>query len=130
MTFDEIRDLLAQTALQQQESIDRLARTGKIVESNASAIEANANAIAELRESQATTQQQIDEFARDTRASIEDLVEMVTATIIQWAENASFIKGLQVENRRILRELRDRRNPPNGRELLPISLKSVKTQSL
>ena len=57
MTFDEIRDLLAQTALQQQESIDRLARTEKIVESNASAIEANANAIAELRESQATTQQ-------------------------------------------------------------------------
>jgi len=129
MTFDEIRDLLAQTALQQQESSDRLARTEKIVESNARAIEANASAIAELREgqiklqeAQVKTQQQMDELAHDTRASIEDLVEMVTATVIQGAENASFIKGLQMENRRILRELRDsrsdggtnRRNPPNG----------------
>lgn len=107
MTFDEITDLLAQTALQHQESSDRLTRTEKIVESNARAIEANASAIAELREAQ-----EIDRA--DFRASIEDLVEMVTATIIQGAENATFIKGLQVENRRILRELRDRRNSPNA----------------
>ncbi len=62
-----------------------------------------------LQEAQIKTQQQLDEFARDTRASIEDLVEMSMTTIAQTAENSTFIKGLQVENRRILRELRDRR---------------------
>ena len=107
MTFDEIRDLLAQTALQQQESSDRLARTEKIVESNARAIEANANAIAELRQTQ-----EIDRA--DFRASIEDLVQMVTESAIRHEEHATFIRGLQRENRQILRELRDRRNPPNA----------------
>ena len=107
MTFDEIRDLLAQTALQHQESSDRLARTEKIVESNARAIEANANAIAELRQTQ-----EIDRA--DFRASIEDLVQMVTESAIRHEEHATFIRGLQRENRQILRELRDRRNPPNG----------------
>ena len=107
MTFEEIRDLLAQTALQHQESSDRLARTEKIVESNARAIEANANAIAELRQTQ-----EIDRA--DFRASIEDLVQMVTESAIRHEEHATFIRGLQRENRQILRELRDRRNPPNG----------------
>ena len=107
MTFDEIRDLLAQTALQHQESSDRLARTEKIVESNARAIEANANAIAELRQTQ-----EIDRA--DFRASIEDLVQMVTESAIRHEEHATFIRGLQRENRQILRELRDRRNPPNA----------------
>jgi len=62
-----------------------------------------------LQETQSRTQQQLDELARDTRSSIEDLIEMVTPLIIQGAENSTFIRGLQVENRRILRELRDRR---------------------
>lgn len=65
--------------------------------------------MSELQAAQIKTQQQLDELARDTRASIEDLVETVTASVIQAAENSTFIKGLQVENRRILRELRDRR---------------------
>ena len=107
MIFEEIRDILAQTALQHQESSDRLARTEKIVESNARAIEANANAIAELRQTQ-----EIDRA--DFRASIEDLVQMVTESAIRHEEHATFIRGLQRENRQILRELRDRRNPPNG----------------
>ncbi|UIE40273.1 hypothetical protein [Leptodesmis sichuanensis] len=71
----------------------------------------------ELRQAQiktdaqiARTQEQLDDLARDTRASIEDLVEMATTAIVQSAENSTFIKGLQLENRRILRELRDRRN--------------------
>jgi uncharacterized phage infection (PIP) family protein YhgE len=71
----------------------------------------------ELRQAQiktdaqiARTQEQLDDLARDTCASIEDLVEMATTAIVQSAENSTFIKGLQLDNRRILRELRDRRN--------------------
>jgi len=62
-----------------------------------------------VQEAQLKTQEQLTEFNRDTCASIDDLVDMVMASVIQGSENASFIKGLQVENRRMLRELRDHR---------------------
>ncbi|PZV11989.1 MAG: hypothetical protein DCF22_13345 [Leptolyngbya sp.] len=144
MTFDEIREVLAQVALQQQETAKGLAETRKIVDSNAQglaetrkiadsnakglaetrkivdstaqglaetrkivdsnarAIEANASAIADLREL-------IAEERRDTRASIEDLVQMGVETYELVMQNSTDIRGMQVEGRRILRELRDRR---------------------
>ncbi len=130
MTFDEIREVLAQVALQQQETakgleetrkiadsntkgleetkkiVDSTAQgleeTRKIVDSNARAIEANASAIADLRELSA-------EGRRDTRASIEDLVQMGVETYELVMQNSTDIRGMQVEGRRILRELRDRR---------------------
>jgi len=120
MTFDEIRELLAQTAVQQQENARALEEsrkgwsealeesrkgweeTKKIVASNARAIEANASAIADLRELTA-------EHRRDFEASMEDLMELATESAIRHEEHATFIRGLQRENRQILRELRDRR---------------------
>lgn len=71
----------------------------------------------ELRLTQQRTQQQLEDLARDTHASIEDLVQMGLDTYQLVADNSNAIRamqtdarGLQVENRRILRELRDRRN--------------------
>lgn len=59
----------------------------------------------------------VDEFQHDTRASIEDLVQMGLNTYQLVTENSNAIrtmqtevKGLQVENRQILQELRDRRH--------------------
>ncbi len=63
----------------------------------------------ELQAAQQRTQEQLDEFARDTRASIEDLVQLGTDIFELVAENSTYIRGLQIENRRILKELRDRR---------------------
>lgn len=63
----------------------------------------------ELQATQLKTQEQLDELTRDTRASIEDLVQIGTDTFELVAENSVYIRGLQIENRRILRELRDRR---------------------
>ncbi len=144
MTFDEIREVLGQVALQQQETakgleetkkiaestakgleetrkiaesntkgleetrkiVDSTAKgleeTRKIVDSNARAIEANASAIADLRVV-------IAEDRRDTRASIEDLVQMGVETYQFVMQNSVDIRGMQLESRRILRELRDRR---------------------
>jgi response regulator of citrate/malate metabolism len=69
-----------------------------------------------LREAQARNQEQIEantaaiaDTNRELRASIEDLVNVGTTTFELASENAIFIRGLQVENRRILRELRDQR---------------------
>jgi len=131
MTFDEIREVLGQIALQQQESsrgleetrkivdsnaqglgetrklVDSttqgLEETRKIVDSNARAIEANASAIADLREV-------IAQDRRDTRTSIEDLVKMGVETYQLVMQNSTDIRGMQVESRRILRELRDSRS--------------------
>jgi len=71
----------------------------------------------ELRLTQQRTQQQLEDLARDTHTSIEDLVQMGLDTYQLVADNSNAIRamqtdvrGLQVENRRILRELRDRRN--------------------
>jgi hypothetical protein len=73
--------------------------------------------IAALRQAQQRTQEQLDAFIRDTRASIDDLVQMGLDTYQLVADNSnairtmqSEVRGLQVENRRILQELRDRRN--------------------
>lgn len=88
---------------------ERLDRIESILLQNTSQIATLLEGQIKLQEAQSKTQEQLDELARDTRASIEDLIEMVTPLIIQGAENSSFIRGLQVENRRILRELRDRR---------------------
>jgi hypothetical protein len=62
------------------------------------------------------TQHQIDanaqaiaDFRRDYEASIEDLMQLSVQTLNMASENITYIRGLQVENRRILRELRDRR---------------------
>jgi hypothetical protein len=114
MTFDEIRELLAQAALQQQEARlqqqeanDRLTRTEKIVESNARAIEANASAIADMRRSQ-----EADRAA--FRASVEDMVGTITESVIRIEEHAMFIRGLQVENHRIWERLENRSS--DGRE--------------
>jgi len=131
MTFDEIREVLGQIALQQQESsrgleetrkivdsnaqglgetrklVDSttqgLEETRKIVDSNARAIEANASAIADLREV-------IAQDRRDTRTSIEDLVQMGVETYQLVMQNSTDIRGMQVESRRISRELRDSRS--------------------
>jgi len=88
---------------------ERLDRIESILLQNTSQIATLLEGQIKLQEAQSKTQQQLDELARDTRSSIEDLIEMVTPLIIQGAENSTFIRGLQVENRRILRELRDRR---------------------
>jgi len=88
---------------------ERLDRIESILLQNTSQIATLLEGQIKLQEAQSQTQQQLDELARDTRSSIEDLIEMVTPLIIQGAENSTFIRGLQVENRRILRELRDRR---------------------
>jgi hypothetical protein len=101
MTFGEIRELLAQTALAQREASDRLTRTKKIVESNARAIEANASAIADMRRSQ-----EADRAA--FRASVEDMVETITQSVVRIEEHAAFIRGLQVENRRSWERLENR----------------------
>lgn len=63
----------------------------------------------ELQAAQLRTQEQLDAFAHDTRASIEDLAQFGMETFELVAENSTYIRGLQIENRRILRELRDRR---------------------
>ncbi|MCY7393495.1 MAG: hypothetical protein LH647_18970 [Leptolyngbyaceae cyanobacterium CAN_BIN12] len=86
---------------------ERLDRIESILLQNTSQIATLLEGQIKLQEAQSKTQQQLDELARDTRSSIEDLIEMVTPLIIQGAENSTFIRGLQVENRRILRELRD-----------------------
>ena len=114
MTFDEIREVLAQVALQQQETAKGLEETRKgleetwkIVDSNARAIEANASEMTDLRE--LTAQER-----RDTRASIEDLVQMGVEVYELVMQNSTDIRGMQVESRRILRELRDRRRDENS----------------
>ena len=156
MTFDEIREVLAQVALQQQETakgleetskglektrkivdsnakgleetrkivdsnakgleetrkiVDSTAKgleeTRKIVDSNARAIEANASEMTDLREL-------IAQERRDTRASIEDLVQMGVEVYELVMQNSTDIRGMQVESRRILRELRDRRRDENS----------------
>jgi hypothetical protein len=53
--------------------------------------------------------QAIADFRRDYEASIEDLMQLSVQTLNMASENITYIRGLQVENRRILRELRDRR---------------------
>ncbi len=62
------------------ERLDRieaiLERNAEQITSNARAIEANSNAIAQLRESQQESQ-------KDFRASIEDVVSMFTAMTVQ-----------------------------------------------
>lgn len=61
--------------------------------------------------------QSVEEFKRDTRASIEELIQMGLETYQLVVDNSNVIRamqsevrGLQVDNRRILQELRDRRN--------------------
>lgn len=100
--LDEIKAILLQNTSQMAtllESQIRLQaaqdRTQQQLEQLTLKVDANATAIADL--------------TRDTRASIEDLVNLGTETYEIAAQNANFIRGLQVENRRILRELRDRR---------------------
>jgi hypothetical protein len=67
----------------------------------------NEHLMSEIQATQQKTQEQLDEFARDTRASIEDMVQFGMDTFELVAENSTYIRGLQIENRRILRELRD-----------------------
>jgi hypothetical protein len=100
---------LKESLIQETAMTERLDRIESILLQNTSQIATLLEGQIKLQEAQSKTQQQLDELARDTRASIEDLIEMVTPLIIQGAENSTFIRGLQVENRRILRELRDRR---------------------
>jgi hypothetical protein len=100
---------LKESLIQETAMTERLDRIESILLQNTSQIATLLEGQIKLQEAQSKTQEQLDELARDTRASIEDLIEMVTPLIIQGAENSSFIRGLQVENRRILRELRDRR---------------------
>lgn len=78
----------------------------------------------EFRQSVDEFKQSVDEFKRDTRASIEELVQMGLGTYQLVADNSnairtmqSEVRGLQVENRRILQELRDRRNNQEIRQL-------------
>jgi predicted transcriptional regulator len=69
-----------------------------------------------ISDHQQQTQTHLDELSQDFKASIEDLVQLGMDTMNLVAENSNQIRtmqteirGLQVENRRILRELRDRR---------------------
>jgi len=85
--FQRIEGLLMQTAelaLKNQQQLDRLTAA------------------------QLATQGQVDELTRDFRDSIEDMMQFTTQTLSLAAENSNYIRGLQLENRRILRELRDR----------------------
>lgn len=68
----------------------------------------NEQLMSELQAVRQKTHKQLDEFVRDTRASIEDLLQFGMDTFELVAENSTYIRGLQIENRRILRELRDR----------------------
>ncbi|MDX2239094.1 MAG: hypothetical protein NW224_00245 [Leptolyngbyaceae cyanobacterium bins.302] len=73
--LDEIRSILREVAVSQQQSSERLDRIEQIVESNARAIEANSNAMAELREIQNADRA---EFRASLRSEVEDLVGMIT----------------------------------------------------
>lgn len=66
--IEAILDRLAEQQVQSQERFERqFERTQQQIDSNARSIEANSNAIAELRDAQ-----------QDFRASIEDVVGMIT----------------------------------------------------
>jgi hypothetical protein len=62
-----------------------------------------------LNEQQERTQTQLAELTHDFRSGVEDLVEFGMQTLNAVEVMQSEVRGLQVENRRILRELRDRR---------------------
>ena len=82
-----------------------LRETVQIVNSNAKAIQANSNAIAELRMLQEATLRQIDELARET---LEEVVRLTTEAESDRAvirEMQAEVRGLQTENRRILERL-------------------------
>lgn len=95
-----IESLLLQTAQSQRMTQQQLDRTQQQLDQLTIKVDANATAIASL--------------TRDYQASIEDLVESGIQTNQLVAENSNAIRamqtevrGLQVENRRILQELRD-----------------------
>lgn len=99
---------------------ERFAQIESILLQNTSQIATLLEGQIKLQETQTRTQQQLEEFIRDTRASIEDLVQMGLDTYQLVTDNSnavrtmqSEVRGLQVENRRILQELRDRRRAEN-----------------
>lgn len=104
-----IESLLLQTAQSQrtgQEQLDRmqdqLDQTQQHLDRVDRLVEANAQAIAD-------NTRQITANNQNVRRSFEDVAQWITDLINQAEEHRSFIRGLQMENRRILDELRDRR---------------------
>jgi hypothetical protein len=92
--LDRVEVLLAQMAEQQAAFRTDLTETKAIVDSNARAIEANSNGLAELRQR-----------TQETLSGIDDAVEMITSEAQRNAQEhedfRSFIRGLQTEIRRI-----------------------------
>lgn len=93
--LDLIESLLLQTAQSQRVSQQQLDQLTLKLDQLTDAVEANTAAIADL--------------TRDYRANVDDMIETIAPLVMQTAENSVFIRGLQIENQRILRELRDRR---------------------
>jgi hypothetical protein len=97
--FQRIEALLMQTAEQTFASQQQQEQRAKELD----------DALARIAAQQERTQEQLNDFRKDYEVSIEDLMQLSVTTLNMASENATFIRGLQVENRRILRELRDRR---------------------
>lgn len=97
-----IESLLLQTAQSQRITQQQLDQLTLKMDQLSDAVEANTGAIASL--------------TADHRASIEDLVGTATNATLQAAENSTFIKGLQVENRRILERLEQHLSNGHGTE--------------
>lgn len=97
-SVDEIWAILRQTALQQQ-------ATQQQVDSNAKAIAANSEAISETRQLAEANVRAIAQLRDENRASIEDLVNMLT-TQAEQAERDRL--ALAAEVRSLVNALRDR----------------------
>lgn len=103
--LDEIRTILLQTAQQQASLQQQLIETRQIADSNARSIQANSNAIEELRRNQ-------EEASTEMRTNIADVVGMIGDLIQQADEDRrliremqSEVRGLQTQGNRILERL-------------------------
>lgn len=98
--LDEIRSLLLETV--------------QIANSNAKAIQANSGAIADLRIAMEQQKQELRDQASETVEWFSGVVNQADADRVIIREMQSEVRGLQVENRRILERLERHRSDGHG----------------